>query len=164
MLNLILAPHVDDEVIGCFSVLCGSVKGDTRVIYTASASDARIAEAFYAAEKLGFQYQFNSFKDVPGVLDQYTGCRIYAPDPHWESHPEHKAVGALAWKFCQDNGWPFISYSTNMNVPYLQELSPEMKNRKASALYQFYPTQRSLWEQDHRYFLFEGLARWNPSV
>jgi hypothetical protein len=160
----IIAPHVDDEVIGCWSVLSNPSARPLRVYYTESADPERTSEAFKLLESLGIGGGFLAKHRLASIGWETNDQIILAPDPHWELHPVHKAVGAEALALARTMCCRFISYSTNMNVPYLRELNAFDRHQKKQMLDQAFPSQASLWAYDHRYFLFEGLCEWDPRV
>ena len=160
--KIIIAPHADDEVIGCSQLLGSSC----HVIFTTLMSKARRKEAQDLAEEVGFEVEF---KDPSFVLhDCFVGLNlkntiIIAPDPILETHPAHRLAGFSAWQEALRYKVRFATYTTNMMAPYTRELDEEDQVDKKSLL-GFYPSQKSLWKNDHKYFLFEGLCEWNPKL
>lgn len=166
-MKLILCPHVDDEVIGCWSVLSPKMPHDSPVIIaymSRGMTDERTKEAYQLPHEFNAAVDIFNLVHLPEYLFSNSFSQVYAPDPHWEAHPDHKRIGAVAWAWCQDRHVSFYSYSTNMNVPYLRELLPAQQHAKRSALDRLFPSQADLWKFDHRYFLFEGISLWNPGV
>ena len=170
---IIFAPHVDDEAIGCWSALSRNWRGlgdDVRVAYCEPINPIRRLERDLASEQVGFGFHVIDPKEetlyeyLSEVLLLFAGeiSAVYAPDPHFELHPLHKTVGVMVHHLCRRRDIPFRAYSTNMNVPYLKELTKEEASEKKDFLDLCYPSQSSLWERDHRYWLFEGIAQWNP--
>ena len=85
------------------------------------------------------------------------GTQFYFPDPTTELHPDHRKWGGIGEQLLRQ-GFDVTFYTTNMNAPYMREVgNPEAKKRLLDAVY---PSQKSLWEYDHKYFLFEGGCRW----
>jgi hypothetical protein len=171
-MKIIIAPHPDDEVIGCSRIL----DSRTHVIFIKDKGwdEARLAEtrALAATHPYHFTqapifggYDFlleliQSFLDRPGPNE--TTC-IFAPDPVWETHPLHVEIGSFVRTLCKGTAYRFFSYTTNMRAPYVEELSLQDRFKKKEML-DFYKSQSDLWKYDHRYFLFEGIAEWNPIV
>lgn len=165
--TIIFAPHVDDEVIGCWGLL-NADEEPAIVAYCSKLVGVRRVEAVNAAKTLGF-----IMKQARGELPDFIRNVIvslsidgicWAPDPHWELHPLHKLVGILVRETCASQGVRFGTYSTNMNAPYIRALTPARQAGKRVAMESLYPSQRELWKSDHKYFLFEGRAEWNPPV
>jgi hypothetical protein len=51
-----------------------------------------------------------------------------------------------------------VFYSTNMQAPYIHEVTePDDKENILNILY---PSQKSLWEYEKKYILFEGYCKW----
>lgn len=161
----LFAPHVDDEVIGCRSLLAGPRKLNLQVVYTEPHDQDRMKEADYAAKKFRYSHMFigsSHINEYSKIIRESTV--VVAPDHHWELHPAHKKIGSLAWIISQQHKKRFISYSTNMNTPYIVELPAVKQREKQMAMDLLFPSQASLWKYDYRYFLFEGLSEWAPNV
>jgi len=168
MKKFIYAPHVDDEVIGCSQLL----DEDTLVVYVCEHMpiEERQTEARAAASRLGHTPTWLHPNSIGEAMS--TICRAYkkepfillAPDPHWENHPDHRMLGSLILRGAEQIGARFGTYSTNMQAPYIRELPPIASDAKHKLLNSCFPSQRSLWETDHRYFLFEGVVEWNPPL
>lgn len=164
-MNIIVAPHPDDEMIGCWSVL-GS-REPTSVFYISPIFKSRRKEALNV--KAGGLVKDVTFIALHRLLSHIykvaaENDRIFAPDFHWELHPLHKEVGSMVHAFCYCEGLRFFSYSTNMNVPYLRELDWLEQRSKQEQLNVYYASQKDLWAFDARYYLFEGICEWNPRV
>lgn len=161
----IFAPHADDELIGCWSLVSQMERFHLTVVYF-DLNTVRKREAMASASKHRFVFSEASwgesaFTAVEEYVATHTGV-FWAPDPHWELHPYHKFVGTAVHLACLRNQKQFGTYSTSMNAPYLTTLSEAERKMKLEALEECYPSQRSLWLHDHRYILFEGRALWNP--
>ena len=165
--HIILAPHPDDEVIGCFSIL-RQPSGRILVVYSGRFDKAREQEIMRLSVEFPLTMNWLDCGSTVLFLDhlRLKGDKIwvYAPDPHWEHHPDHKSISSQVWPYCQAHNVPFCTYSTDMNVPYLRELSGTMQEQKRVMLEKCFPSQKSLWEYDHKYFLFEGISLWNPAA
>lgn len=172
-MRLIFAPHADDELIGCWSLF--TRMGERRLVaYCEHLDQTRLGEVMRAGREFDYEARSRAGESLTSFIDnvlseatEHQGqnkLTVWAPDPHWELHPLHKLVGALAHEASKRWSIPFGTYSTNMNVPYLRELSSYEREAKKRALDSYFPSQKSLWEHDHRYFLFEGMSIWNPPV
>ncbi|GAF99918.1 unnamed protein product, partial [marine sediment metagenome] len=65
--------------------------------------------------------------------------------------------GAIGERVLRD-GYNVIFYSIQMNTPYIHEVeAPEDKKRLLDLVY---PSQISLWDNDAKYYLFEGRCKW----
>lgn len=151
---LILAPHTDDEIIGCYEILIRK--------------DLDIFVGFYSGDLYEFDLvsSYFGFTVVP-ISDLINRINIgksdfdvvYAPDPYFELHPFHKEIGnqALYWRR-RKTITRLVFYSTNMNAPYIHE--SKFSEQKRRVLDELYSHKSSLWRYDHKYFLFEGRCEW----
>jgi hypothetical protein len=156
---IIVAPHADDEVIGCFSVLHRK-KPNTKI--TLLYPDGRsVGESFPVCAKFGIE-SFSFDGSITALLEHIKTTEnpiVYFPDPTYELHPLHKSLGNIGAILFQQ-GDRVIFYSTNMNAPYIYELNETDRDAKLELLNEAYFQKHSLWEYDHRYFLFEGYNEW----
>lgn len=138
MHKLIIAPHVDDEVIGCWSVF-GT--GDITVLYLYELDAARKAEAEAAALALDFTPAFGDISIVRAGYDE-----VYVPSRR-DWHADHKAANA------QFRSIATHFYSVDMKHGKLLD----SRDSKLAFLNKHYPSQKSLWETDAKYWLFEDI-------
>lgn len=144
----IIAPHADDEVIGCHELL---QDGHVKSVLYATVKDleeaGRVSEHFMFSRGLIEDEDFYSSPD-----------KIYLfPDPYFETHPKHRELGFLGESLLRQHR-QVIFYSTNMLAPYIHEVTePRIKQH---CLNTFYSSKHSLWEYEHKYFLFEGYNQW----
>lgn len=153
--TIIIAPHPDDEIIGCYSVLINKEISPI-IIYTADVDNERRKEATNLKKFLPHIKAQLFQKEIPLAL-QNPFATIYTPDPSTEIHPEHRRIGAICETILRQ-GMDVIFYTTNMNVPYLYEV-PTWRDKR-NLLNKTYPSQKTLWSTDFRYFLFEGYCKW----
>jgi LmbE family N-acetylglucosaminyl deacetylase len=143
----IWAPHPDDEIIGCYSILV-RLPGLITVYYGTIDLGCTVASKIFDFDFLEFQESSESW-DV-----------VYAPDPYFDNHPEHRRFGHLAEQLFRENRINrLIYYSTQMNAPYICEVGNPADKRKA--LDTCYLEKSDLWKFDHRYWLFEGYNEWH---
>ncbi len=153
--TIIVAPHPDDEIIGCYSYL---INNRCDIIYTSSIDSYRKKETENLSIHLGKEYIgdqiYNS--EIPDELIQMENLYLF-PDPINEIHPDHRRQGHIGEEFIRD-GFDVIFYSTIMNVAWVN-LQKQFENKKL-LLNKCYPSQKSLWKYEHKYFLFEGYYKW----
>lgn len=144
--KVIVAPHADDELIGCFSLI-----KDCKVILFGSPTALHEGQPVCTA----FGIDAGLFRDTD-LLDcsQY---HFYIPDACYELHPLHRMIGHVGQSLYQ-RGAIVTFYSTNMNAPYIKEIPNPIEKREM--LNAFYAEKSDLWKYDHRYFLFEGFNTW----
>lgn len=153
MKTVIIAPHADDEIIGCFEVL---VRVKALVLFP---TETEYMDAQGSSELLGFERGILTGQGLFKLKDS-PGTSIFFPDPTTELHPLHKRFGYAGVTLLQQ-GCNVFFYSTNMNAPYLREVkTPEKKKEMLDTAY---PKKRALWEFEHKYFLFEGHTKWIQS-
>lgn len=154
---IIVAPHIDDEMIGCFSILCNQ-EIEPIIIYTSICNEERKQEALLLKKYLP-NVKIQMFtKHIPSQFMSPLNS-FYFPDPCFETHPEHRRVGMIGEEILRDKICKeVIFYSTNMSAPYIHEISNA--NYKKNMLNKIYKSQKSLWEYENKYFLFEGYCKW----
>lgn len=142
MRNLIIAPHIDDELIGCFTVLVEE-GGKTDVLYLHDLTPERMQEAYRSSSKLNFTI----LQDLPENLSAYG--KVYVPSrSDW--HLQHKQT------YIKYRNIATHFYSVDMVGG--KPLPKEYQLRKKELLDELYPSQKVLWERDHKYFLFESIS------
>lgn len=155
--HIIIAPHGDDEIIGCYEIL---IRHEVDLVVFPTNNQAAIKESVDSQKRFGFNVNlFSNLSDLQSWADlaKKNGGLLFLPDPIHEYHPEHRKWGGLGRHLRGD----IVYYTTNMNAPYMHEC--KHAEGKRSALYQCYPEKSSLWEYDHKYFLFEGHTTWDIS-
>lgn len=144
----IIAPHPDDDLIGCYrQIINGNVHD---IVYVEKVSDERKEEAIKLCTDYKIAYSFLD-GDV-SWLYKCVGLNFLIPSP-CDEHPLHKLV-----YYTMSRLYKNISvYSTYMKGDwFVKELKVPIAKR--DALNKYYPSQKSLWETDWKYFLFEGLV------
>jgi hypothetical protein len=155
--TFIISPHCDDEVIGCFEFLTSSSSTKCNVIYDLSleSNQTRVEES-KELQKLKYVENIFFLDQIPSSLLTDKDLLLF-PDPYFETHPLHRKWGALGEEMARKS-FNVIFYSTNMQAPYIHEV--QNAKQKKLLLDQVYPSQRGLWEHDHKYWLFEGYCKW----
>ncbi|MHC4750063.1 MAG: hypothetical protein ACYTFW_09340 [Planctomycetota bacterium] len=147
--------HPDDEVIGLFIPV-------TRIkmtVYALASSEERTKELRRSAVMAGFRLDISI--DMNVLRRKLEASRknikyIFTPDPS-EHHNAHRKVTSIVESLFDDP--KIIYYTTDMNTDYVRELLPGLAEHKRQMLEDCYPSQKSLWEYDHKYFLFEGYRK-----
>ena len=154
---LIVAPHMDDEIIGCYEVL---VKSKGPIIIFTDMDEVpgnykkNCTTQYYGSEWKDGEMGF--FPNLPkDLIDKEV--EYYFPDPIYETHPEHRKQGALGEELFR-KGYDVIFYNTNMTAPYIHKVKNWEK--KVHLLNKWYHDKSSLWKYDYKYFLFEGYCKW----
>ena len=146
----IIAPHIDDETIGCYNFL---IEGLIDKVYYVFETESRINEAIKAATYFNFEYEVldienfhkipkNKFLLVPNIKDE---------------HIHHKLIN-LAAK-CLPNKKYY--YSVDMNT-----FRMPIKNweDKRDVLYALYPSQKEYFNQNSQCYLFENIVKSDCSL
>jgi hypothetical protein len=134
-MRYILAPHLDDEVIGCFHVL------DTidRIFYFTD--DYRVD-----AIKADPRYSKWEADSVGRIV---AGDTVFVPS-RFDLHPLHHLVRRIGLLLPAR----LMYYSVEMNTPWLEE---ELRPREKEALFrELYPRERERLV-DHKYWLFRSV-------
>jgi LmbE family N-acetylglucosaminyl deacetylase len=146
----ILAPHVDDEVIGCYRLLAaGEVES---VLYFFELTEERIKEGNACAKRFGFQPIFLNEAHIIDTVGDIRGYTILVPHVA-DQHPHHRTVNRVSNNYVATQ---LKFYSVDMNVT-CDVLDEETRRAKRDALYELFPSQQPLFNQDSKYFLFESL-------
>lgn len=155
--TIIIAPHADDEIIGTFEVLISEV--NPIIIYTEPIDEIRKQELTSLKDIFKIKEQL-FLRQIPGLLLKKENI-FFFPDPTYELHPAHRLTGSIGESFAR-NGYNVIFYNTNMNAPYIHEVSDS--TQKENALNFCYPSQQSLWQFEKKFILFEGYSKWYFNV
>lgn len=150
---IIVAPHPDDEIIGCYEIL--KLVKKPVIIYGGETDSDRRAEVKNVKKLFDIKVQMFQNSIPPNLLQKEN--TFYFPDPSYENHPLHRAYGFQGESVARA-GFNVIFYNTLMNAPYIHEVS-DPKDKKMF-LESCYPSQADLWAYDHKYFLFEGYSKW----
>ena len=153
METVIVAPHPDDEIIGCSQVLETSTP---IIIYDGDTPSDRREEAKKLKEHTEVKIQLFQKSIPPNFMSN--DCLLYFPDPYFETHPLHRKWGAIGEQIARD-GFKVVFYNTNMTAPYIHEV-PNPAG-KESLLNTVYDSQRDLWLYEKKYVLFEGYCHWH---
>ena len=150
----IISPHCDDECIGLYSVLTNP---DIKpiIIYTEETTDMRRNDALKLKNFVPIKAQL-FLRNVPNSLLHKDNV-FYFPHPTTEVHPAHRLQGMQGEQLCRA-GYDVIFYSINMNAHFISEVKEPEKKKKL--LDEVYPSQKSLWNNDAKYHLFEGMCKW----
>lgn len=149
--RIIIAPHPDDEIIGCFEAM----RDHAIIIYDGDTPKERREEALklrkhYPQIKQLFQ------KSIPPQLKNSINM-FYFPDPVYEVHPLHRYWGCIGEQMAREGAF-VIFYNTTMTAPYIHEVGNV--NKKEAILNEVYESQKSLWRYEKKYVLFEGYCKW----
>lgn len=151
--TLIIAPHCDDEILGCYSIL-NDINIKPLIIYTEPADEFRQKEAMKIKEHFSIRGQMFC-QNIPTTFINKNNT-FYFPC-HDEIHPAHRKQAAIGETLARQ-GYNVIFYTTNMNVQWIREvLNPASKK---IALDEIYYSQMELWKYEHKYFIFEGFCKW----
>jgi hypothetical protein len=151
---IIIAPHPDDEIIGCYEKLIDK-EIIPIIIYGPNTEQKRREEALKLKDFTDIKIQL-FLSNIPSQFLN-TENTFMVPDPIYESHPLHRFYGAMGENMARQ-GLDVMFYTTQMNAPYIREV--EDSGAKKSLMNTVYFGQSSLWEYDHKYFLFEGYCKW----
>ena len=165
--HVIIAPHADDEIVGCFSVLMSrevkSVWFPDRIIVQEATESSFIYD--YSREVIPADYGevIKIFFNLANEILHSNGLMFF-PDPVYEWHPDHVQWGNVGVSLFRMGFTNIVFYSVNMTAQYISKT--KFAEDKKNALNNCYPEKSDLWKYDHKYFLFEGYNKWlqpNPT-
>jgi len=145
-MNVIFAPHLDDEIIGCFSIL----NEVDLIVYFCH--DYREAEARRRDSRYVRFEEWEKLRPSGGRLD------LYIPS-QFDYHPLHRKVRGIGLNTAADQYW---FYSVEMNVPWLEEeANPEIKRMSFEA---DYPGEVATINKSDKYFLFKSIKPFDEYI
>jgi len=156
--TIIVAPHADDEIIGCFEIITNE-KIKPIIIYTEEMEDERKQATLKLKELTPVKIQLY-LRNIPPAALNHTN-KFFFPHPIYETHPAHRAQGFVGEQLAR-GGLDVTFYITEMTAPFKFECAKPFD--KHLLLEDTYPDQSKLWKYDHKYFLFSGYDKWifNP--
>lgn len=151
---IIISPHIDDEAIGVYSVITNPEIRPI-IIYTEDTTNERKEEALKLKNYVNIKAQLFC-KNIPNSLLHKDNI-YYFPYHITETHFAHRLQGYCGEQLARA-GYNVIFYSINMNANFIYEVKEP--NKKKKLLDDVYPSQKSLWNNDGKYYLFEGYCQW----
>jgi len=157
---VIVAPHGDDEIIGCFEVMKKACEEgcSIHILYPNSKKEGpgfiEGPVPFNAHRVLDHTCKW--YIDIDEITTM-SHTQYFFPDPIYETHPEHRKYGYIGEKLLR-KGIDVVFYSVNMSAPYIREI--KNPDEKLNMLNTYYPEKADLWKYDFKYFLFEGQCKW----
>lgn len=143
-MNIILAPHIDDELIGCYSIL----HDIDEVYYFFDITEERKIEALNTGKKFNFKCNFNEPVDINYNDIVYVTTSM-------DLHRDHKYVNRLAKSIQLDLDFVLKFYSIDMNRK--PKFLSDLHQQKKKDMYELYPSQKGLFDSNEKYFLFEDI-------
>ncbi len=141
----IIAPHIDDETIGCFTLLnAGQIN---KVYYVFETDQERLKEADKASHYFDFKYEILPICDFNKIpKDEF----LLVPNIK-DLHIHHKMVNISAKMLSNDK----LYYSVDMNTlkkPF------KLWQNKRDILYHLYRSQYNYFDQNTQCYLFENIV------
>jgi hypothetical protein len=137
---VVLAPHLDDEVIGCYSVL---QEVDAVVYFTRDYREDAVGDSLLYHHADAFNLSELTPKD-----------RVLIPS-RWDYHPKHREVRKIGLGLCAEP----LFYSVEMNVPWLEE--EEDPEGKRKAFDELYPQEEM---PNPKYWLFRSIKPYDEVI
>lgn len=151
---VIISPHFDDEIIGLYEVITNPIVKPI-IIYLQD-DEERKQEALKLKTFIdNIQVQLFQ-KSIPTMFLNQSNV-LYFPDPTTEFHPDHRKWGAVGEDYLRQ-GLNVVFYSINMETPYIHQVR-DFKDKR-HLLEKVYPSQKSLWKFEHKFFIWEGRVKW----
>jgi len=146
-MNIIIAPHIDDELIGCYSIL----NDIDEVYYFFDITEERKLEAINVGKKFNFDCYFN--KSMEDII--FTAEDIVYVTTSMDLHKDHKSINRLAKIAKNKYHFTLKYYSIDMNRK--PKFLSKLHKQKKMNMYELYPSQKGLFDSDEKYFLFEDI-------
>jgi len=150
--KVIIAPHPDDEIIGCFSMIHNNEVGEILYI-TDFAEPERINAGLCFCAEYGIIGRSITFDQLSDCLSTHL---TYFPSP-FDFHAHHKIVSAVGLMLAE-KGKDVGFYSIEKNLINLP-LPPKLIEEKRKLLDTYYPSQKKLWDTNEAYLIFEYIWR-----
>lgn len=150
---IILSPHPDDELLGCYRVIKKGLGKKVAVVYFYG-DEGRFEEA------RNFCREYNM---TPIVFDGEERLKeLYADEVYipckYETHPEHLLVRDLGL-ICFLGRTNVYEYCIEkVGCSEVSRLSDEEVFEKIGLLEKYYPSQRDVWRNNVRLVFFEGMT------
>jgi hypothetical protein len=154
---LIISPHNDDALIGCFLYLTNKLKingvsfseAENYILFGGEELDSdRMKEAVLFAEDFNLKLVTSTYM----VLSNLDFDIVIAPSPE-SKHYYHKY---LAWKSLDVKAKCRVFYSIDMEEWWVRPLPVDLRRVKKELLDKYFPLEKSLWDSDAKYYIFEG--------
>jgi hypothetical protein len=151
---IVVAPHPDDELIGCFSLLHKREATEVWYVFDHSIDNrSRMREALRCADTFNFKPIFlDGIQDLLEYAEKLTQKRLVIPSIH-DSHPQHRLVNQICRKYACMFYSVDLEYAKGKKV-----LEPFQALEKKLYLDDIYSGQKSLWGANASYYLFENLS------
>lgn len=149
----ILAPHVDDEAIGCYTLfLLGRIK---KVVYLRDEelTDCRKNEAKNFCSLFDVEFSFLAPNLIANALNTAKSTVWLLPSPN-DRHGSHKFAFWVGAKLLTQ----YAIYSVDMSDWFVKELPQDLRTKKQEILINTYVSQSELFKCDQKYSIFEGQA------
>jgi hypothetical protein len=152
--KLIIAPHIDDELIGCYSVLANSPKHSVTILFRYELTEERKRESgnlknFFPSVAVLVYATDQDLADRFSYLIEEAD-EVYVPSRR-DGHADHRKVNAQYRKHATH------FYSVDMEGGAY--IGDEASKKKHHCLNMCYPSQKSLWETNAKYYLFEAISK-----
>lgn len=148
-MEYIFAPHLDDEIIGCYSII---KEVDYVIYFTKDYREGILKESWVKALNLP-TYIYKDDFNFNVIKEEDT---IYLPSKY-DYHPFHKLVRNKYINYnCKK-----LFYSVEMNVPWLEE--EEDKLGKLELLKKMYPNE-DLFIKNDKYWIFKSIKKYDDII
>lgn len=158
-MNIILAPHLDDEIIGCFSVLDTIdtiiyFHDDYRGDFIDSVCNTLTHQLHLPDGKIKY-VRFDTIKMLGYISN--SDDTIYIPSKY-DYHPLHRKVRKVGLALPGKK----MFYSIEMNTPWLEE--EEEPTAKRQLFIKMYPGEVKTLEKNDKYFLFKSIKPYDDII
>lgn len=158
---VVLAPHGDDEILGCYSILhevdhVVIFKDDYRTSNLAHDPQSFRIDAFRRSKAT---YHLYGGLSSSGLLDRLGSSDTLVIPSKYDLHPLHRQVNRVGLAVFHPKK---LFYSVSMNVPWLEEEKDPVGKRQL--FQELYPGEVETISKNDAYFLFKSIKPFDDLI
>lgn len=157
-MQVILAPHPDDELIGMYELLVGKPEDIIVVLvewYNDETLTDRVQESISLSERLGYEVVTTNISTIGSDLEELVDRTdiVWIPDL-LDKQPHHILIHGIGLHFSHVYRKRLGIYTTKMNTHYTRLCSN--KQEKKELAFEYFTSQRNYFANHEEFFIYEG--------